>query len=326
MSDFAADFVYYLVYGLCVGAVYALIALGYTLVYGIIKLINFAYGEFYMAAAYAGFGAFVCLFPAETASPWLAVPVVLVVAGAAGGAVAVVAERVAYKPIRRAGRLAALLTALGLSFFLQNLFVLVNRGEPMSYRGRLGAWVQTTVDEAVVARFADVLPGPAAFLHASLGHIKLINLAYLPIVGLLTWALWLVVHRTGFGRAMRAVSQDPEAAALMGVDIDRVVRGAFLLGGVLAGVAGALNGLQFGVSPFMGFQPGIKAFIAAVVGGIGSIPGAVVGGLTIGLTENLVLLTGIDSGYKDVACYVVLTLVLLARPQGLLGRPESEKI
>lgn len=320
---------YYLAYGLGIGAIYALIALGYTLVYGILKLINFAHGEFYMVGAYAAYGLFVWVFRDRDLSPWLLLILLTFTAGIASAATAGLTEAIAYRPIRRAGRLSALLTAIGVSFFLQNLFNRVENGNPLSYTGALDAFCQTSAREAILEPLRQAFPPTAALclrLSESIGRIKAISLAYIPIVLLLTLLLHLLVMRTRWGRAMRAVSQDADAAALVGIDIDRTIRMTFLLGGFLAGVAGTLVSVQGKVEPFMGFMPGLKAFVAAVVGGIGSIPGAVVGGFVIGLLENLVLFAGVDSGYKDIAALLVLLGVLWIRPQGLWGVMEREKV
>jgi branched-chain amino acid transport system permease protein len=304
-----SDLPFYVISGICVGAIYALVAVGYTLVYGIIKLINFAHGEFYMVGAYAGFGVF-CLLPA-TLSPWVAIPAMLLASGAAGAAIAGATERVAYKPIRRAGRLAALLTAIGVSFLLQNLFAFVANAQPLQYPttaiGSVGEICQRTVriggDGVTVVKFA-----------------------YLGVAVLFSAVLWFVVMRTSFGRAMRAVSQDADAAVLMGVDVDRVIRNTFLIGGFMAGTAGTLIALQSVTEPMMGFIPGLKSFVAAVLGGIGSVPGAIVGGLALGLIEGLAVWAGVPTGYKDVAAFVILILVLVIRPQGLMGKLVKEKV
>lgn len=299
------DFTFYLCTGLCVGARYALIALGYTMVYGIIKLINFAHGEFYMVAAYAGFGAY-CLFPAETPL-WVLIPVIMLVSGAAGAGIAGLTEWIAYKPIRHSGRLAALLTAIGVSFLLQSLFALINDANPLQYPnanpGDLGRVCQTAFQ-----------------------GLKVVEILYIPVTLILTFLLWIIVQRTDFGRAMRAVSQDATAAVLMGINIDSVIRKTFLIGGFMAGIAGAMMGFQCVIEPMMGFAPGLKAFIAAVVGGIGSIPGAVLGGFLIGVIENMVVYLGVPTGYKDIASFLILILVLCARPQGILGKTHREKV
>lgn len=299
------DFLYYLTAGVCLGALYALIALGYTLVYGIIKLINFAHGEFFMVGAYVGFGLFLLL--AGMCPLWVLVPLVLLGSGLSGALVAGVTEMVAYRPIRRFGRLAALLTAIGVSFLLQNLATFIRNGNPQSYRGEIEALCQRGVK-------------------VGSGGIKLIEFFYIPASVLLTLVLWYVVRKTRFGKAMRATSQDYDAARLMGIDTNAVIRRTFLIGGFLAGVAGTLWSLARVIEPTMGFLPGLNAFVAAVVGGIGSVPGAVLGGYLIGILQYMVQWAGIPSAYKDVASFVLLILVLVIRPQGILGGARREKV
>jgi len=303
------DLPYYLVSGLCLGAIIALVAVGYTLVYGIIKLINFAHGEFYMVGAYAGFGIYLLL--PESLSVWISIPLILLGSGVAGAVIAALTEAVAYKPIRRCGRLAALLTAIGVSFFLQNVFAFVKSAQPLQYptavRGSVGEICQRTVQ----------IGGDG---------IMAIRFVYVAAALVFCLVLWFIVMRTRFGRAMRAVSQDADAAALMGINIDSVIRRTFILGGFMAGVAGTLIAFQSVVEPLMGFMPGLKAFVAAVLGGIGSVPGAIIGGLALGIIESLAVWLGVPTGYKDVAAFVILILVLVVRPTGLLGRPEHEKV
>lgn len=299
------SFPFYLISGICFGAIIALIAVGYSLVYGIIKLINFAHGEFFMVGAYAGL-----LYYEQLPSGlphWLTIPLVLLVSGLAGAAVAGLTELVAYRPIRNAGRLAALLTAIGASFLLQSLFCFVRQAQPQHYGDPLGSACQTTVKI-----------GDEGFY--------VIRLAYIGVTAALAVWLWHIVMRTKFGRAMRAISQDQTAAVLMGVNVNSVIQRTFLLGGFLAGIAGTLVALPGTVTPTMGFVPGLKAFAAAVVGGIGSIPGAVLGGFLIGITEYMIVWAGVPTNFKDVAAFVVLILVLVVRPQGILGKPEREKV
>lgn len=303
------DFSYYLISGICIGAITALVAVGYTLVYGIIKLINFAHGEFYMVGAYTAFGVYLILPPTLPAT--VSIPLILGAAGLAGAAIAALTEAIAYKPIRRSGRLAALLTAIGVSFLLQNLFTFVNDAQPLQYPtetiGSVGEVCQRTVDIAG-------------------DGIVAIRFAYIGVALLISALLWWLVMKTSFGRAMRAISQDADAAALMGINRDRVIRLSFVLGGFLAGIAGCLVSLQSVTEPMMGFMPGLKAFVAAVLGGIGSIPGAILGGFTLGIVESMVVWAGVPTGYKDVAAFVILILVLAAKPTGLLGRVEREKV
>ncbi|MBA4386742.1 MAG: branched-chain amino acid ABC transporter permease [Verrucomicrobia bacterium] len=303
------NFLFYLVSGICIGAITALVAVGYTLVYGIIKLINFAHGEFYMVGAYAGFGIYL-LLPAGL-SPWLSIPVILLVSGLAGAAIAAVTEAVAYKPIRKNGRLAALLTAIGVSLLLQNLFTFVKNAQPLQYPSSISGSVGEICQRTIVVGGSG---------------ITTIRFIYVLVAVLFCVALWFIVMRTRFGRAMRAVSQDADAAALMGIDIDSVIRRTFVLGGFMAGVAGSLIAFQALIEPFMGFMPGLKAFIAAVLGGIGNIPGAIIGGFLLGIIENLAVWLGVPTGYKDVAAFVILIVVLVVKPTGIMGKREYEKV
>jgi len=325
------EFLFYALTGLCVGAIYAMIALGYTLVYGIIKLINFAHGEFYMVGAYAGVLTYWLVngYSGDASASftdrlpvWLSIPLVLLVAGLAGSAIAVVAERVAYRPIRRSTRLVALLTAIGVSLLLQSAFTFVRNGDQLSIGPGSG------IDAITQLSLGDALFGPPeeGEERAQALGIRAIQFAYIPITAVLMVLFWYVVMRTRFGKAMRATSQDQDAARLMGIDVDRVILLTFACGGFFAGVAGVLMGAQKNVHPQMGFMQGLIAFIAAVVGGIGSIPGAVLGGFLIGILQQMVVYFGVPTGYKDVAVFVVLILFLVVRPQGLLGRPETVKV
>ena len=311
------DFLFFLVSGICYGSIIALIALGYTLVYGIIKLINFAHGEFFMVGAYAGYGLFemlkkISVVPEEPSlfQAVLIICLLVFVSGIAGAAIAVLTEWIAYKPIRKSGRLAALLTAIGVSFFLQSLFNFVNNAQPLQYAsdaGTIGGYCQQSISIGGTGIYA-------------------IRFVFIPITVILTAGLWFIVMKTNFGKAMRAVSQDPDAAALMGINADSVIRKTFILGGFLAGVAGTLIAFQGTINPTMGFQPGLKAFVAAVLGGIGSIPGAVLGGYCIGIMDNLIVWLGVPTSYKDISTFLLLILCLVIRPQGILGKPEREKV
>ena len=302
---------YFVLDGLCNGTICALIALGYTLVYGIIKLINFAHGEFLMVGGYAGFFFYTIPFM-QTLPPWLAIPILLVISGAAGVAIAVTTERVAYRPIRGGDRLIALLTAIGVSFFLQNVFKFVRGGNNLAFPD----------DSPVGKVFAHSITHLGQF---ELG-IKTVKFGFIVLTLILMVWLWWLVSRTRFGKAMRATSQDLEAARLMGINVDRVIMMTFALGGFFAGITGMLMGAIYQVNPMMGFMPGLVAFVAAVVGGIGSIPGAVVGGLLVGLLPSLAIWAGVDSAYKDIACFSLLIVVLVFRPQGILGRITREKV
>jgi branched-chain amino acid transport system permease protein len=292
--------------GLTLGSIYALIALGYTLVYGVLRLINFAHSEIFMIGVFTSLFAMHALgiHSADPAKTGLALAgtlaFVVLASMLASGTAAVLMERIAYRPLRRRGapRLAALITAIGISLFLQELFA---------------------------ARYGrDILPFPRvlakhqlfAFQGADIRTDKV--LVFVAAIALMI-GLERFVARSRLGRGIRAVAQDPETAQLMGVNIDRVVALTFLLGGLLAGAAGALFGVFFEAARFdIGFLPGIKAFTAAVLGGIGNIRGALVGGLLLGLLENYGS-TVLGGQWKDVFAFTVLVLVLLFRPTGLLG-------
>jgi len=299
------NFLYHLVAGLCLGSIYSLIALGYTLVYGIVKLINFAHGEFCMFGAYAGIGVYVLL--KGHMGLWLLLPIVILVSGVAGAAIGGLTERIAYRPIRNAGRLSALLTAIGVSLLLQNLAIFVNNGNPVTYGEPVESLAQSSTTVGT-------------------GGIKTIEFAYVAASLALTAGLWFLVHRTRLGRAMRAVSQDMVAARLMGIDVDAVINRTFVIGGFLGGIAGTLIALIAVVEPLMGFMPGLNAFVASVVGGIGSIPGALLGGYVLGVVQYLVVWAGVPTAYKDVASFALLILVLVVRAEGILGKRELVKV
>ena len=310
-----AQWVNLFIAGLSQGSIYALIALGYTLVYGILLMINFAHGEVFMA------GAFSTVFLAEAlnrtgflnAQPLLAILLMLMFAGLVSMTVAILTERLAYRPLRGSPRLVPLITAIGASFFLQYTF----RG---LYGSGFKAYPQVRI-----------LQGTLQIGNVNIPTVQLFVFAAALILML---SLYWLVERTRIGKAMRAVSENKEVARLMGIDIDFVILFTFGVGGFLAGSAGVINGLfrPQGVNFFMGFIPGIKAFTAAVLGGIGNIPGAMLGGLFLGVIEaigpNLVLAgLGIPGAnqLKDVIAFTMLVLVLIFRPQGILGERLSEK-
>ncbi len=292
--------------GLTLGAIYALIALGYTLVYGVLRLINFAHSEIFMIGVFASLFAVHALGidvgdPAKTGFVLAAsLIVVMVVAMLASGVTAVVMERVAYRPLRRRGapRLAALITAVGISLFLQELFAIRYGREVLGF------------PRLMEKRQLFELWG---------ANVRTDKVLVLVSALLLMLALDRFVARSRLGRGIRATAQDSETAALMGVNIDRVIMLTFLLGGLLAGAAGTLYGLFFEAARYnIGFLPGIKAFTAAVLGGIGNIRGALAGGLLLGLLENWGSAV-LGGEWKDVFAFTVLVLVLMFRPTGLLG-------
>jgi len=289
--------------GLTLGAVYALIALGYTLVYGVLRLINFAHSEIFMIGVFGSLFTLNALNIDGAKSGGALVLTLAVTTGAAmavSGAAAVVMERIAYRPLRRRGapRLAALITAIGISLFLQELFAL--------RYGRNFLGFPRILERTEVSSFGG----------ANISNVKV--LVFVSALVLMV-ALERFVARSRLGRGIRATAQDPETAALMGVNIDRVVMLTFLLGGMLAGAAGTLWGVFFEQARYnIGFLPGIKAFTAAVLGGIGNIRGALLGGLVLGLLENYGA-TVLGGEWKDVFAFAVLVLVLMFRPTGLLG-------
>jgi branched-chain amino acid transport system permease protein len=298
-----------LVNGLTLGAVYALIALGYSMVYGILQLLNFAHGDVYMVGAFVGFGVLSLLAPGNkpVIPGWLIILVMLLAAMLVSGALGVVIEWFAYRPLRGAPRIAPLISALGVSFFLQNAVLLT-----------LSANYRVIRTEVLIPLRLGVDIGPARF--------SAVRLLVILTAILLMFALDALVRRTRLGRAMRAVAIDREAAAMMGVDVDRVIVMTFFIGSALAGAAGVLVGLAFTqVWHLMGFTAGLKGFTAAVVGGIGNIPGAMLGGLLLGLVESLAI-GFISPTYKDLITFVVLVLVLLIRPTGLLGARIQQKV
>jgi branched-chain amino acid transport system permease protein len=314
-----ALFTYYFVNGLAVGSLYALVALGYTMVYGILKLLNFAHGDVYMVGAFIGYGVLTGLGGAL--SPKLAIaPLIIVMFLAAmlgAGVLGVVIERFAYRPLRDAPRIAPLISALGVSFFLENSVLLL-----------LGA-THRNYEIPLLGGDPELLtPGPlfqTAFTVYDTNVQWVVILVVATTVGLML-ALTLLVARTRIGKAMRATAFDREAAAMMGIDVDRVIAFTFFVGSVLAGAAGVMWGLYNGETyHFMGFLAGLKAFTAAVVGGIGSIPGAMLGGILVGLAETFA--GGYLGGqWKDLTVFAILVVVLLVRPTGLLGARAIQKV
>lgn len=291
------EYLQQLINGISLGSVYALIALGYTMVYGIIKLINFAHGDIYMLGAFIGF----------FAAGALKIPFIpaLIIAMVGSALVGVVIEKLAYLPIRNAPRIAALITAIGVSLFLENVGLLVLRPEPRAYP-------------------KDILPLDTY----QIGDL-LINNRQLVMLGVaigLMLLLQYIVHCTKIGKAMRAVSYDKEAAKLMGIDVDMVISATFAIGSALAGAAGVLVGIYYNrIDPLMGIMPGLKAFVAAVLGGIGVIPGAMIGGIVMGIAEVTVV-TFLASTWKDAVAFLILIVILLIKPSGLFSRNSTTKV
>jgi branched-chain amino acid transport system permease protein len=310
----AAQWVDFVMFGLTIGSIYAQIALGYTMVYGVLRLINFAHGDFVMTGAFAGY--FVATPLGQSGflenHPVLGMSAILAVGVTTSTAIAVLTERIAYRPFRRVVGLAPLICAIGVSFFLEQTF-----------RGMFGSAVKSYPEpqwqRAAFQVFGFNIPRV---------DVILISLALLFMLG-----LYLIVHRTRMGTAMRAVAEDAEAAALMGVDVNKVVVFTFILGGAMAGVAGVFYAFLYKqVYFYMGFTPGIKAFGAAVLGGIGSIPGAMLGGFFLGMVESVgpaLFLDGIGitAPYqlRDLIAFTLLIMVLIFRPNGLLGERLAKK-
>ena len=290
--------------GLAVGGVYALVALGYTMVYGVLRLINFAHGELFTLGAYLGFSFLASSFlGGRLGSGGGLVVLALLVMGLVGVA-GVLLERAAYRPLREAPRLSAVVSALGASIFLQNALMLV-------YGARFQVYPEEALPTGSVALGAARVPAMRV-------AVALVSLALMA-------ALWLFVNRTRTGTAIRAVALDRDAARLCGIDVDGVVRAVFLVGPALGGVAGLMVGLTYGQVGFtMGWSYGMKAFTAAILGGIGNVPGAMLGGLLLGLAESLGS-AYVSSAWKDAIAFVVLVAVLLVRPTGILGERVAEK-
>jgi branched-chain amino acid transport system permease protein len=296
---------------LTLGSVYALIALGYTLVYGVLKLLNFAHGDVFMVGSFIGFGVLQLLGGAASpVVPTWALLLIVTLAAMAGCAVlGVVIERFAYRPLRNAPRIAPLISALGVSFFLANSMQLLFGAEPRNYDS-----------------FS--LSGGALYLKGiDIGNVRVPLLRIVTFVAAvaLMLALWFLVTRTRMGKAMRATSFDREAATMMGVDIDRVIMFTFVLGSALAGAAGVLFALRVPTGVSIGFIAGLKGFTAAVIGGIGSIPGAMAGGLLLGFAEAYSQ-GYISTKWSDLIVFSLLIGFMIFRPQGLLGRADIRKV
>lgn len=290
------DFFQQLINGLSLGSIYALLALGYTMVYGIIKLINFAHGEIYMVGAFVGY---------YVTNQWkLSLIPTLLISMAICSVLGVLIEFLAYRPLRKSTRIAALITAIGVSFLIQSLMIYF-----------IGA---------------DTRPFPQIIENTNydvgLFTISKIQLMILMTSLVLMFLLQLIVKYTKMGKAMRAVSVDADAAQLMGINVNHTISFTFAIGSSLAAAGGVLIGLYYNsIDPMMGVAPGLKAFIAAVFGGIGIIPGAALGGFSIGIIETFVSALGFTA-YRDAVVYVILIIVLLVRPAGLLGKNVKEKV
>jgi branched-chain amino acid transport system permease protein len=301
--------------GLTLGSIYALVALGYTLVYGVLKLLNFAHGDVFMVGSFIGFGALQALGGASNPVVPLWALLILITLAAMGGCalLGVVIERFAYRPLRDAPRIAPLISALGVSFFLSYSMQLLFGAQQRNY------------DSISLSNGALYFKG----FHIGGVRVPLIRDIIIASAFVLMIVLWFLVNRTRTGKAMRATSFDREAAAMMGINIDRVIVFTFVLASALAGAAGVLYAIRATIDPTIGFLIGLKAFTAAVIGGIGSVPGAMAGGLILGFAEaySSVYLPG-EAGtrWTNLVIFAILIVFMIFRPQGLLGRPDIKKV
>ena len=288
-------FLSHLIYGLQLGAIYALVALGYSMVYGIIRLINFAHGDILMVASFVVW----YLIARLNVPVWLSILICVAFTSLLGVAI----EKLAYKPLRHSARISLLITAIGISFFLQNAAQLIFGADPVM--------------------FENLLPGNLSLGALTVSRVSVIIIC---VSIVLMIALVLLVNKTRMGRAMRAVSEDESTAALMGINVNTTISFAFALGSALAAVAAILYSCAYTqISPTMGGMLGLKAFVAAVLGGIGSIPGAMLGGILIGICETLTK-AYISSSFADAIVFGILIVVLIIRPSGLLGVKTKEKV
>jgi len=303
-------FIQYTIDALTLGSVYALIALGYTLVYGVLKLLNFAHGDVFMVGSFAGYGTFELLGGGNPKVPlWLLLTLVTLSAMAACAALGVVIERFAYRPLRDAPRIAPLISALGVSFFLANSMQLLFGATPRVYP---------------TFEIHDAVLYTSGFNIGNV-HMPLLRVITILAAFVLMIMLWFLVNKTRTGKAMRATSFDREAASMMGVDIDKVIVFTFVLGSALAGAAGVFFALRVPTTVSIGFVAGLKGFTAAVIGGIGSIPGAMAGGLILGFAESYTQ-GYISTQWSDLFVFSLLVAFMIFRPQGLLGRADIRKV
>ena len=301
------QYLQYLLNGITLGAIYALIALGYTMVYGILKFINFAHGDILMVGAFIGLIVYEALLGTSTSPVWMmaAFFIAMIVSMVLSALLGMFIERVAYKPLRNANRLAPLLSAIGVSFILSNG----------------AAWIFGTQSRRFPYPFDNT---PITFGGISITPHQILMLVVSVVMMVL---LAFFVNKTRMGKAMRATSLDQPTSALMGINVNRVISLTFAIGSALAAVGGILAAFDFRVYPSMGTMTGLKAFVAAVIGGIGSIPGAMIGGILLGILEAVgAPLLHIPNGLKDTVAFAVLIIVLLLRPEGILGKNEREKV
>ncbi len=310
MEEIFAQLSQQVINGLTIGGVYALIAIGYTMVYGVLSMLNFAHGELYMVGGFVGWWVLqiftVNHVPVMNAA--LLISLMLVAAMAGSALLGVLIERIAYRPLRRAPRMNLLLSSLGVSIFIQN-FVLYFQGAKVK-----------------VFHVSQLIPEGLRTFQVGGVVISFMRLLVIVVCFLLMLLLTLTIKKTAMGRSIRATAQDIEAAAFMGIDTNRVIVSVFVIGSALGGAAGLLVSLLFTqVDYYVGLQAGLKGFTAAVLGGIGSIPGAMAGGLLLGLSEAMAV-TFFPAAYKDVVAFVILIVILIFRPQGLWGEKLREKV
>mgnify|MGYP000849575482 FL=1 len=282
-----------IIYGLTVGCLYGLLAIGYTMVYGVLRLINFAHGDLLMVSAYVAFFGIVIF-----SFPW---PLAFAGAALITGFIGILIDRGAYKPIRKSPRISALITAIGVSFLLENLALVIIGGRPKPF------------------------PIPMLFEGSlSVGQVKLpiLSIWVLAVTTVLLMIVLAIINKTRIGMAMRALSRDMETVSLMGIDVNRVISFTFALGSMLAAFGGVMWCMKYpAIEPFMGVIPGLKAFVAAVLGGIGNVTGAAIGGLILGLAEVLIVAVQPDwSGYRDAIAFCIMIFILLTRPTGIMGQ------
>jgi len=304
LPDFSQEFIQHVINGISLGSIYALIALGYTMVYGILQLINFAHSEVYMVGAFASY----------YAARWLGLIdkpgfgtliILLIFSMACCSLLGLTIERLAYRPLRKAPKLNVLITAIGVSLFLQYSGQIIFGADPKVFPNIL--------EDAAIATIGGV-------------ELRSFDVAILGVTVFFMFLLTYVIQKTKIGKAMRATSTNATAASLMGIDTNRVISMTFVIGSSLAGVGAVLVGMKYPkIDPLMGTLIGLKAFVAAVLGGIGNLSGAVLGGLLMGLCEEMVV-GYLSSTYRDAFAFGILILILLFRPEGLLGRPSQEKV
>jgi len=297
------------------GSLYALIAVGYTMVYGILRLINFAHGDVFMMGVYFAF-----YFATLAHMPWWMAFVMAVLGAALLG---FLIDRIAYKPLRKAPRISALITAIGMSFFLENLAIVLFSGVPKSFRSVYPNFFNQMI---ILGGHTEIKRGREVIVDAL--RIPNVSVITLLVTAAALFLLWLVLYKTRVGMAMRAIAMDIPAVALMGININMIIGVTFAIGSALAAVGGIFWAMRYPqIWPYMGFMPGLKAFVAAVIGGIGSVHGAVMGGLLLGILE--VMLVGffpLTAGYRDAFAFLILIVLLMFKPSGMFGKAEIVKV